>query len=872
MQERPLHNMPKMIKKQILFSVLAFFVLGAFIYAPLNAEECITLDNGFKAVVKEDHRNPLVVFSVFIDSGSASEGDYNGTGISHLIEHMLFKGTKKYPVGAIEDVLNKYGGNIDGYTSYDYTGYSITILKEHLDTALDILKEMLTEPLFDPGELKKEMAVIEREMDMDKDDPAKRISGMTFETAFMAHTYRLPVIGYKENFEKLTRADLVKFFKSAYVPEKMTIAVVGDVDRQGIIDKIKTSFGKIPRGNNTINVRPEEPPQIAQRSIEEKADIDGAYIDISFHSMSLFDNDLYAMDLLSFMLGQGDSSILNENLRIKDRTVLSVSSYNYTPKDPGLFVISSVLKEENVNKAISSILSLVEDIKQNGVKESDLIKAKNNFIADYVYQKETIGSQANDLAQNQILTGNPDFSAQYIENLKAVNIENIKRAASKYLNTQNMTVAVLDKSGNALKEKAEEGPAEKGTEGVKRILLSNGIPVILSENHSLPIISASIIFKAGVRFENENNNGISMLASRMLMDGTSSMSRSEMAVFYESRAIALNTFSGNNSLGINLTCLKEHIEDALRLASGICASPSFPDAEFKREKDETLQAIQMQDNDIVNHGLRLLKAMLFKAHPYGFQAIGTLSSVNKISRDEAEKFYSDVVSEGNITIGVSGDFKNSEMEGLIEKYFSKINLKKQPFSNPQKEGPLEKVITNTVPTNKDQSLVLVGFRGIDIYDKDRYSVDILTNIFSSPSGVLFKSIREEKGLTYAIGAFNVPGIDPGYAAIYALTSKANIEKVRQKIFEELNRAIKNGPGKEDVEKSKNYLKALRKINMQANSGFILGVTMDELYGLGYDDYRNFDKNIDAVTTEDVQRAAKRILTSDKCAVLILEGK
>ena len=334
-----------MIKKIIPISLLAFFVLGAFLNAPLNARDTITLDNGLKAVIKEDHRNPLVVFSVFIDSGSASEGEYAGTGISHLIEHMLFKGTRKYPAGSIEDILSRYGGDIEAYTSYDYTCYSITILKEHLDTAIDVLKEMLTAPVFDVKELKKEMAVIEREMDMGKDDPDKKLSRMTFETAFLVHPYRIPAIGYKENFIRLKREDIVKFFNSHYAPEKMTVSIVGDIDAEDALRKVNLSFGMIPRGNNTITIRPKEPPQAAERFLEETADIDGAYMNLSFRSTGLLDDDLYAMDLLAFIMGQGESSMLNENLRMKDRIVLSVSAYNYTPKDPGLFVISSVLKE-----------------------------------------------------------------------------------------------------------------------------------------------------------------------------------------------------------------------------------------------------------------------------------------------------------------------------------------------------------------------------------------------------------------------------------------------------------------------------------------------------------------------------------------------
>lgn len=871
--------MPKMIKKNILFSVLAFFVLSAFIETLVSAEEfypdygTVTLENGFKVIVKEDHRNPIVVFSVFVDSGSASEGGYSGTGISHLIEHMLFKGTKKYPAGSIEDILNKYGGSIEGYTSYDYTGYSITILKDHSDVALDVLKEMLTKPVFDKKELEKEKAVIKREMDMTRDDPDRKISRMTFETAFLEHPYRIPPIGYEENFEKLSRDDLIKFFKTAYAPERMTIAVVGDIDRQDALDKIKMSFGRMNRGNNTTSVRPDEPLQITERLIEGRADIDGAYMNISFHSTDLFDNDLYAMDLMSFILGQGESSVLNETLRIKNQLVLSVSAYNYTPRDPGLFVISSVLKEENVDKALGAILNQIENLKQNGVTQEDLVKAKNNFIASYVYQKETIESQAVDMAESQILTGSPDFFKQYTENIKTVNIEDIKRTASKYLNARNMTIAVLSKSGKALKKEALPSLKKEAKE-IKKILISNNIPVVVSENHSLPIIAVSIMFKGGVRAENEENNGISMLTSRMLLDGMDSMSRSDMARYYESKAISLSAYSNNNSMGINVTCLKEHIEDALKLASGICTASTFPENEFAREKNELQEAVKMRDNEIINHGHRLLKELLFKVHPYRFQAIGTDSSVNKITREEVKNFYRNAISAENMAIGVSGDFESGEMESLIEKYFSKIGPAadgSKLFPVPAKEPAIEKIRESAITVNKDQSLILVGFSGIDIYDKDRYCVEVLANILSSPSGVLFKSIREKKGLTYAVGAFNVLGIDPGYLAVYALTSKENIRKTRQIIFKELDLLVKNGAQKEDIERSKNYLKAMRKVGMQANSGFIFSAAMDELYGLGYDSYKNFDKNIDAVTAEDVKRAAKRLLTLDKCAVLVLQG-
>lgn len=867
--------MPKIIKDNLIY-VLAFFILGALLFLPppLNAQDIKTLDNGLRVVIREDHRNPLVVFSAYIDVGSAHEKEYLGSGISHLIEHMLFKGTQKYPPGAIEDILHKYGGNISGWTSYDYTGFSITILKEHSDVALSILKEMLTAPLFNAKELKKEMQVIEREMDLIKDEPGKRLSRLTFSNAYIRHPYRIPIIGYKENFKSLDRRDAVKFFKSNYVPENIVIAAVGDMDKETVFEKIKGLFEGISRGKTSFSVLPREPEQITERYVEEKRDIDGAYLNLAFHSTSLLSSDLYAMDLLACILGQGESSRLNESIRIKKELVLSITAYNYTPKEPGLFVVSSVLKEENVSSAIDEILKEIYEIQDSGINDEELNKAKNNFIADYIRQKETIESQASDLALSTLLTGNPCFFKSYIEEIKSVTKEDVRRAAAEYLKKSGMTVSVISRSGDSLKLLSEPVP-ETGERGIKKIVLQNGLSVLVCEDHSLPVLSVTLLFKGGVRVENEDNNGISKLTSLMLKDGTSSMSREEIARFYESKGISMDAYSSNNSLGISAVCLKQHTEDTLKLLSDLCLNPAFPEQELKREKNEINSAIDMHDNNVFNHGHRVLKETLFKAHPYRFQSIGTHESIGIIKRQDVLDFHKEVFLTGNMILGISGDCDIQEIETLARKYFAQIPSGRPGFDALTKglreEPAIEEKRETRVKTDKEQSLVLFGFHGIDIYSKDRYALEVLVDIFSSESGILFKSIREKSGLSYATGGFEVLGLDPGYVAIYTLTSKENIDKVKDIMFKEITSFIKKGVSEPDLAKVKNHLKAMRQIAMQTNSSFIFTASLDELYGLGYDNYKQYDKKISEVTTEDIKRIAEKILTPDKCAVVILEG-
>jgi zinc protease len=358
----------------------------------------------------------------------------------------------------------------------------------------------------------------------------------------------------------------------------------------------------------------------------------------------------------------------------------------------------------------------------------------------------------------------------------------------------------------------------------------------------------------------------------MLIDGTTSMTRKELTKFYESKAMSVSTYSANNSSGISVTCLKEQLEDALKLVSDICTGSIFPEKELEREKKEIISAIEMQDNEIFEHGYRLLKELIFKEHPYGFQIIGTKDSIGSITKDDIIRFHQNIFTPENMVLGICGDCDSDEIESLVKKYFYSVPLKKSEIGEAQKEPAMDETRQVELRVDKDQSLVLVAFNGIDIYDKDRYTVEVMVDTLASESGVFFKSIRGKAGLSYAQGAFQVLGIHPGYIVIYVLTSKKDIARVKDIIFKELELFIRNGVSEEAMQKSKNHLKSMRQIAMQVNSNFIFAASLDELYGLGYDNYKDYDINIDGVTVGDIKRAAKKILTLDKCAIAIIEGK
>ena len=219
----------------------------------------------------------------------------------------------------------------------------------------------------------------------------------------------------------------------------------------------------------------------------------------------------------------------------------------------------------------------------------------------------------------------------------------------------------------------------------------------------------------------------------------------------------------------------------------------------------------------------------------------------------------------------SGDYNIDEISRLVEKYFSAIPSRSNKIPPPAKEAVMRRIREKTVKVEKEQSLVLLGFRGIDVYSKDRYAVDVMIDMLSSASGILFKSLRGDSALSYAQGAFQAAGIDPGYIAVYVLTSRTKIRRVKDIVFKQLSSFREKGPSPGALADSKNHLKGMRQIGFQTDASFVFATSLDELYGLGYNNYKDYDKHIDSVTVGDVRRVAGELLTIDKCAIVILEG-
>lgn len=833
-----------------------------------NPPKKFILDNGLIVILKEVPSSGLVSIDARVKAGSAYEGKLSGSGISHLVEHMIFKGTKKRRPSQIEREIRSLGGVINGATSHDYTIFTITIPKEHLTLALEVLSDSLFNANMNKAELNKERNVILKEIRLNRDDPMRYISRMLWSTVFETHPYRHPVIGYENLFVKITREDLLRFYKDMYVPNNMTLVLVGDIEINSALREVKKCFRHVERSVFEERALPQERPQASKRTLDIERELEMFYFALGYRSVDVHNPDMAALDVLSTILGGGESSRLNSDVYRKKNLVYSIGSWNYTPRDPGIFIISGVTEPKKIKPALGAIKEVINNIKRGGVNEEEIQRAKVMITSDYIYSLETLSDQARDLATNEVMTGDFEFTKKYLERIDSVTQDDIKRVAGFYLNDVSLSLVTLSPSSEKAAPKKKEKRIEKE---VQKFTLPNGLRYLLMEDHSLPIVSMIAVCLGGLRAEVGDTAGISNFTSLMMLKGTASRSEEDISNLVEGMGASLGFFSGNNTLGIKLNLLSKDVDKGLELFEDIILNPSFPKDVFEREKATIMASIKATEDDIFNMGMKIFKETLFKVHPYRFQTIGTINSIKGLTNEDLKEFHNEYFIPYNMVIGFFGDFNSTKLREKIDEDFSKLKDGPMPRFTAIIEPTQTEIRQNIKTTQKEQSLVIMGLKGADLASKDRCTLQLISAALSGISGRLSARLRERLGLAYAIGSFSVPAVDPGYFVLYISTSYNNIERVKKELINQITLLNKKGLTPEELDSAKKELIGNYRIALQTNASLARHTALDELYGLGYDNYLNYDEIINSITNNDIVDVSKRYLKPDAFTLIIIEG-
>lgn len=873
--------MVERVKKSTVFLVVLssalVFLVSSFMLTRNNAPRRIELpkeavskkilDNGLVVLVKNSPPKDLAAIHVRIKAGASLEAEYLGSGISHFVEHMVFKGTRTRPAGAIEREAKSYGGFLNGSVSPDMTDFYITVPKEYLSPALALLKDMLLNATFDTTEMEKERGVLLNEMRMNKDEPQTQLVRLLNENAYLRHPYRYPTIGYEGAFSRLTREDLVKYYTRMYVPNRMVVAIVGDVEAADTITKVENEFMDFrPSDYGVIDPGPQEPAQIDARSVEEEKPINLVYIAMGFHSTGLLSEDLFAMDVLAMILGRGDNSRLNTSVLKSKRLVHSIACWNYTPRDPGLFVITAIADKDNIAAAEDAIISEVNKIKRGDVGDRELESAKRMVLGDYIYSLQTIDGQASDISLNYLATGSYDFSRRYVEGIQAVSKFDVRRAADTYLKWDGLTNVKLLPQGAAKSGiAASEEPA---CDVLKMAVLPNGLKIVTREDAKTPTVSITVAVLGGLMIENGSNNGISNLLAEMMLKGTAARSEDKIVGAVEARGGRMGSFSGMNSFGLTMEILKDDLDASLDLLKDILTNSAFPQAQIDKEKILILAGIKEEDDDIFQRGFNAIRKEVFEGSTYAMRYLGNKDTVESIKRYDLLKFYKDYCVASNMVITISGDIRTeSVMKSMRERFDTlrsagSVIAARQPLD-------MEKMRSENIAMPKDQSLVLMGFKTVGVKSRDRYALDLLTSVLSGYSGRLFSELRDKRSFAYTLGCVQRSALDTGLMVFYVATTKEKVPEVKKALFEQIDAVRQSLVSDDELTLAARELCTNRRLAKQANSFFSATLALDELYGLGYGNLYKYEDEIGEVTKEDLKTVAEKYLNLDAYAEVVI---
>jgi zinc protease len=829
-----------------------------------------TLDNGLMIIVREDHSAPVVSAQAWCAAGSINEGKWLGAGLSHVLEHMLFKGTTTRPGSRIDQEVQEAGGYMNAYTSFDRTVYHIDVPNTGARVAIDILCDIMQHASLPEDELDKEKQVIVREMDMNQDDPGRRAGRRLFEVAYTKSPYRYTVIGYPDIFHEVKPADIRAYYQEKYVPNNVFFVVAGDVKTDEVVGQIREAYAKTKARAMPPMVLPEEPRQTAPREIIEETAIELGYLHFAWHIPELRHPDVPALDVLAVLLGSGRSSRLYRQVREKLGVVNYADAWTYNPGSVGLLGMSAVVDADKFEAARVALLAEVEQLKHEVIPAEELSKAVKQYIAATLATRKTMQGQAQDLGGNWLAAGDLNFSERYLAAVKRVTPAELQRVARQYLTTEKRTLYALLPNGTAPKSTAA---AELSHEhAIQKIELPNGLRLLIKEDHRLPFVEFRAVFQGGVLMESAANNGITQLLAKLLLKGTATRTAEEVATEIESVGGSIDSYGGNNSFGVNVEVLSSDFATGLDLLADVVLRPLFSEPALEREREIQIAGIRSQKDELLKSASKAMRRALFGETGYGLDPLGSEASVESIRVEDLKTIHKELTTPGNCVLAIYGDVNPTEVKSAAERAFA--NWKPAALTADQlikAQSPELTTIKRVTETrDKKQAVLVIGFPGTTLRAEERHAMDLLQEACSDLGSRLFLRVREKLGLAYYVGAQNFVGLLPGFFAFYAGTEPEKAALVESEMLKEAALLRTEGLTAEELHRGKAKLIGQKKIARQDLGSLAMTTALDELYGLGFGYTDAEDAKLEAVTIEDVKCVAQKYLKADAAVIALVK--
>ena len=819
--------------------------------------ERTVLPNGVTLILKPDRSAALASVQVWVKTGSIHEGEHLGAGLSHYLEHMLFKGTTRRAGREISAEVQAHGGYINAYTTFDRTVYYIDLPSEHTGVAIDLLADAVLHSTLPADEAAKEKDVILREIAMTKDDPDSRLWDALFSTAFREHPYRQPIIGHQDVFSAVSHADLLAYYRARYVPNNLVVVIVGDIDLAATRAAVEQHFGSAPRVRLAPVLVPQESGQLAPRALHRNENVELTRGALAWPIPGLTHADAPMLDLLATVLGGGDSSVLWQEIREKTGLVHSIDASSWNPGTSGLFCIGFTADPAKRVAATRAIAATLARCAVKGFTPAQLRKAMRQVVVGEINTRKTMSGQASRLGAAEVVVGDLDYSRAYFERLRAVTPADLKRVLKTYLQAARLTSISLNPIEPAAAAIAA-APAHATRPDFSEITLPNGARLLLQPDAHLPNLHLRLAVTGGPLFEVASQRGATALLATLLTKDAGQRTAAQVAQFIEEVGGSFYPLAGNNSLGVAAEVLPPDFARALAVIADAVLAPKFKPATFKLEQEAQLAGLAQDADDVVTVARKLTRRKFFGAHPLALDASGDEAGVKALTPAALRALHQRLFVGPNVVLAVAGDFDPKQLAPKLKAFLAKLPRGAAPEIpvGPARGGLPAELGDFVERQPREQAVVLQAFPGPRVHAPDYFVGEVADELFSGMASRLFERVREEKGLAYFVRSGRILGLDTGMFYFFAGTQPGKEGEVLAEIDAEIARVQAGGVEAVELQRCQARLKAGQRAAMQTNGSRAAQASLNALQGQPINGWREYDAKIDAVTIADLAAFAR----------------
>ena len=861
----------------------------------------VVLKNGLTVLVREQQAIPLVSINTYVKAGYFDEDD-RISGISHVIEHMFFKGTTKRPVGEIARETHALGGYLNAYTYYDRTVYHTEVPAENMEKALEIQADALWNSVYDATELKREIEVVLQENNRKLDNPGAVTSEKLYAIAFQQHRMHRWRIGTPERLRALTRDDIVAYVKKYYRPSNIILSVTGRLNIEETIAEVVKVYGNIPDDAAPLerDNGPAEPEQTAVRYSWQRGPIEQNHVALGFHAPGTLTDEARALEVLAAILGEGRASILNQYVRDEKGLITSGSVTLQAFQSLGFFEMD--FETPKPLDAQIGVLAELENIKKYGVTNERLARAKALIAQGYYHEIETVSGMAQDIAHYEAL-GDWKKSLSYLSAIRKVSAEEVIRVAKKYLVFENLSAfeylpesvtrmltesdyrqAVVDKVSAATEQRAiqelpvaAEIPSSDDSlthdlvKPVEKRSILRGPDVYIIEDHRLPLVSFGLFYPGGRLYESPKNAGITELMLRTALRGTQRFNSEDIARRLENAGARIQVVNEPDFFGYIVDGLSGKLDQALEILMDVLQQPAIQEDDLEKEKVLQLARIKNLRENNYAYPVSVFMQTLFGEHAYARPGIGIEPAVQSITKDDLQAWFKTNQRPLVPTIIIVGDTQGTGLIAPMADMLTNEDLHEREIGSLPSPN-LKPETKETVETaSRQQTALVYGYPGISRSGNDRYGLVVLQNILSGLGGRLFDAIREKQGLAYTVRMENAFFAKGGALYTYVAFSPENEVQVKASLEKEIDRLLKDGVTADEVKKAIAYSIGEHEIGLQTRSGTVLEYARSIYGGEGVQGFGNYARFIRGVTPEQVQKTAEAYFKPQASRVAILRG-